>query len=101
MPFRRVFLLLVLALPCLLKAQEVRYIDLTVVRQRTELRHPPAPPSDCRVGAGCLGGGYGGVSMGGGALARRGPHALGIYLLCGTPTGTKSDGPLHSDFSMF
>src|SRR2546423_15616103 len=83
MPFRRVFLLLVLALPCLLKAQEVRYIDLTVVRQRTELRHPPAPPSDCRVGAGCLGGGYGGGSQGGGAAhparpprPRMLPHAL-------------------------
>ena len=100
MPFRRVFLLLVLALPCLLKAQEVRYIDLTVVRQRTELRHPPAPPSDCRVGAGCLGGGYGGVSMGDGAPDRRDPHALGIYLMRVTPTDINAAEPFQVEFKI-
>src|SRR5437879_7083068 len=100
MPFRRVFLLLVLALPCLLKAQEVRYIDLTIVRQRTELRHPPAPPSDCRVGAGCLGGGYGGVSMGDGAPDRRDPHALGIYLMRVTPTDINAAEPFQVEFKI-
>jgi len=100
MPFRRVFLLLVLALPCLLKAQEVRYIDLTVVRQRTELRHPPAPPSDCRVGAGCLGGGYGGVRMGDGAPDRRDPHALGIYLMRVTPTDINAAEPFQVEFKI-
>src|SRR2546429_2202818 len=38
MPFLRGFLLLLLALPCLLNAQEIKYIDVTAVRQRTELR---------------------------------------------------------------
>src|SRR5467141_4013294 len=86
MPFLRVFLLLLLALPCLLNAQEIKYIDLTAVRQRTELRHPPAPQSDCKEGMHCLGGGYGGGSVGDGAPDQRDPHALGIYLLRVTPT---------------
>src|SRR2546430_16079854 len=94
MPFRRVFLLLVLALPCLLKAQEVRYIDLTVVRQRTELRHPPAPPSDCRVGAGCLGGGYGGVCLGGGGAGRGGAAAPRILPVRGSSAGLQCAGPV-------
>src|SRR5438552_13564749 len=100
MPFRRVFLLLVLALPCLLKAQEVRYIDLTAVYQRTELRHPPAPPLDCREGSSCLGGGYGGGSVGDGAPDRRDPHALGIYLLRVTPTDINLGEPFQVEFKI-
>jgi hypothetical protein len=84
--FRSVFLSVVLAWPGLLKAQEIKYIDLTTVRQRTELRHPPAPQSDCRAGTGCLGGGYGVGSMGDGASDQGDPHALGIYLMRVTPT---------------
>jgi hypothetical protein len=49
-----VFLLPVLALPSLMKAQEIKYIDLTAVRQRTELRYPPAPQLDCGAGKGVL-----------------------------------------------
>ena len=78
MPFLRVFLLLLLALPCLLNAQEIKYIDLTAVRQRTELRHPPAPQSDCKEGTGCIGSGYGGSILRDGAPNQRDPRALGI-----------------------
>ena len=97
MPFRKVFLFLLLALPCLLKAQEIKYIDLTAIRQRTELRHPPAPQSDCREGASCLGGG-GGSSLGDGAPDRRDPHALGVYLMRVTPTDINAAEPFQVEF---
>jgi len=86
MLFQRGFLLLLFTLPCLLRAQEIKYIDLTAVRQRTELRYPLAPQSDCKERTGCMVGGYSGGSMGDGAPDQRDPHALGIYLLRVTPT---------------
>jgi hypothetical protein len=64
--FRSLFALLVLAWPYFLTAQEVKYIDISNVRLRTELRHPPPPPAECKAGA-CIGGGSGGVSVGDGA----------------------------------
>src|SRR5438046_5302597 len=85
MPFRRGFLLLLFALPCLLRAQEIKYIDITSVQQRTELRHPPVPSPDCKDGN-CVGGGIGGASVGDGAPDQRDPRALGVYLLQVTPT---------------
>src|SRR5437016_3368189 len=100
MPFLRVFLLLLLALPCLLTAQVTKHVDHTAVRLPTDLRHPPALQSDCRVGAGCLGGGYGGVSMGDGAPDRRDPHALGIYLMRVTPTDINAAEPFQVEFKI-
>ena len=41
MLLRNGFQLILFTLPCVLMAQEIKYIDLTDVRQRTELRHPP------------------------------------------------------------
>jgi hypothetical protein len=78
---RNVFVLLLLVSPFALKAQEIKLIDLSSIRQRAELRYPPA---DCRVGTLC--GGYGGGGVGDGAPDRRSPYALGIYLLRVTPT---------------
>src|SRR5256886_15672773 len=101
MPFLRVFLLLLLALPCLLNAQEIKYIDLTAVRQRTELRHPPAPQSDCKEGTGCMGSGYGGSILRDGAPNPRDPRALGIYLMRVTPTGTNAAGPFQVEINIF
>lgn len=100
MPFRKIFMWVLLALPCLLKAQEVKYIDLTPVRQRTELRHPPALQSDCREGTGCLGGGYGGGSIRDGAPDQRDPHALGIYLMRVTPTDINGAEPFKVEFKI-
>jgi len=97
MTVRRGFLLLLFTLPCLLRAQEIKYIDLTDVRQRTELRQPPAPQSDCKGGTGCIGGGYGGGSVGDGAPDRRDPHALGIYLLR-FPTDINPAEPFQVEF---
>ena len=73
------------AWPALLHAQEVKYIDLTFVQQRTELRHPPAPPPECEDGK-CLGEGIGGASVRDGAADQRDSHALGVYLLHVAPT---------------
>jgi hypothetical protein len=100
MDFRKIFLLLLLTLPCLLKAQEIKYIDLTGVRQRMELRHPPAPQSDCAEGTGCMGGGYGGGSVRDGAPDRRDPHALGIYLLRVTPIDINPAEPFEVEFKI-
>ena len=66
--------------PILLSAQEVEYIDLSVLSQRTQLRHPPAPP--CQDG---ICGGYGGGGVADGAPDRRDPHAMGVYLLGVSP----------------
>lgn len=63
-----------------LDGQEIRYIDLTVVHQHTDLRYPPAPPAKCEQGASCVVSGYAGASLGDGAPDRRAPHALGISL---------------------
>jgi hypothetical protein len=85
---RFVFLL---ACPVLLHAQEVRYIDLSVISQRIQLRHPPAPPCNDRCG------GYGGVGVGDGAPDRR-DHALGVYLLSVSPTEINPAQPFEAEF---
>jgi hypothetical protein len=100
MPLRKIFLSLALASPCLLNAQEIKYIDLAAIRQRTELRHPPAPPADCGAAKGCIGGGYGGGSIGDGAPDQRDPHALGIYLMRVTPTDINAAEPFQAEFKI-
>ena len=100
MSFRSVFLILALAWPSLLKGQEIKYIDLSDVRPRKELRHPPAPQPDCREGTHCMGGGYGGGSVGDGAPDQRDPHALGIYLLRVTPTDINPAEPFQVEFKI-
>ncbi len=100
MLFRNAFQLILFTLPCILMAQEIKYIDITDLRQRTELRHPPAPQSDCKEGTGCIGGGYGGGSVGDGAPDQRDPHALGIYLLRVTPTDINPAEPFQVEFKV-
>jgi len=78
--------------------EEIRYIDLTVVQQRTELRHPPAPLVNCEEGAPCTSGGYGGVAIGDGAPDWRDPHALGIYLVRVSPTDVDPAKPFEAEF---
>lgn len=81
-----------------LSAQEVRYIDLVGVTQRTQLRNPPAPQPNCDEGKPCAGGGWGGVSIGDGAADRRDPHALGIYLVSVSPTEIRAGEPFEAEF---
>ena len=97
--FRSLFAFLVLAWPCFVKAQEVKYIDLTSVQQRAELRHPPAAPAECKEGT-CTGGGSGGVSVGDGAPDQRDPHALAVYLLHVTPTEIRPAEPFETEFKV-
>jgi hypothetical protein len=96
MPLRSVFLLLVLAWPGLLNAQEIRYIDISNILPRTELRHPPAPQSNSKG----LGGGEGGGSVRDGAPDYRDPHALGIYLLRVTPRDISPAEPFQVEFKI-
>src|SRR3984893_1517518 len=100
MLFQKGFLLLLFTLPCLLRAQEIKYIELTAVRQRTELRYPPAPQSDCKEHTGCVVGGYSGGSVGDGAPDQRDLHALGIYLLRVTPTDINPAEPFQVEFKV-
>src|SRR6202162_4793329 len=96
MTIRSLFLLLVLSCPGLLRAQEIKYIDISNVRQRTELRYPPAP--DCKNGTLC--GGYGGGSVGDGASDQRDPHALGTSLLRVSPTYITPAEPFQVEFKI-
>ncbi len=95
---RRAVLFVLLAQSAMLRAQEVKYIDLSLISQRTELRYPPAPPPDCKPDRSCVGGGYGGVGVGDGAPDRRDPHALGVYLLRVTPTDIDPAKPFQAEF---
>jgi hypothetical protein len=97
MPFRRTFLFLIIAWAGLLKAQEIKYIDLSSASQRTELRHPPAPQSDCKN---CMGAGSGGTSVSDGASDHRDPHALGIYLWRVTPMEINPTVPFEVEFKV-
>jgi hypothetical protein len=63
---KAIILTLIVAASCATGiAQEVAYLDLTDVTPRTELRHPPAPPSKCNSDHVCTGtgGGSGSVSV--------------------------------------
>jgi hypothetical protein len=93
---RSLFFLLVLSCPDLLRAQEMKFIDISNVRQRTELRYPPAP--DCKNGGLC--GGYVSGIVGDGASDQRDPHALGIYLLRVTPTDINPAEPFQVEFKI-
>lgn len=92
----RMLLLLLLTVPLVLKAQEIKFIDLTLVPQHTELRHPLAPQVAC--GTGECGGGVGSVSVGCGAPDHRDPHALGVELLHVTPTAINPAEPIEVEF---
>jgi len=100
--FRGVFLFIALVAPGVLKAQEVKYIDISSVVARTELRHPPAPRQECKGGTNCIGvgGGSGGGSVTDGAPDQRDPHALGIYLLRVTPTEINPAEPFQVEFKI-
>jgi hypothetical protein len=100
MSFRGVILFIALTWGGVLQAQEVKYIDISNVHQRTELRVPPAPPPVCEEGKGCTSGGYGVFMVGDGAADRRDPHALAIYLLRVTPTDINPVEPFQVEFKV-
>lgn len=75
----------------IIHAQEIKFIDLSNIRQRTELRSPPAAQSDCVPNQSCVGGGYGGGSVGDGGPDPRDPRALGVALDSIVPTDITLD----------
>lgn len=97
---RRTLVFLLFAWSTLLRAQEMRYIDLSLIRQHTELRHPPAPPADCKAAGGCMGSGHGGGSIEDCGPDLRDPHALGVYLLHVTPPAINSVEPFKAEFKV-
>jgi hypothetical protein len=90
---RRMCLLALFLCSILLNAQEVKFIDLSVVSQRTQLRHPPAPPCGAGVCAG-----YAGSAIGDGAPDFRDPHAMGVYLLRISPAELTALEPFEAEF---
>jgi len=93
------FLILVLICPVLTHAQEVKYAELSFAQQRTELRHPPAPPSECKDGM-CIGGGGVSVSVEDSAPDQRDPHALAVYLVRVEPTEIDTSKPFQAEFKI-
>jgi len=94
---RHISLLLVFAWSAFFGAQELRHIDLASIRQRTDLRFPPQPPTNCEDGTGGVGGGWGG-SIGDGASDIRDPHALGVFLWRVTATDIDPAEPFEAEF---
>ena len=79
------------------QAQEIKFIDLSSTRQRTELRFQPAQHDDCVPNRGCVRGGYGGGSVADGAPDPRDPRALGVTLDSVVPTDITLD-PFEAEF---
>jgi hypothetical protein len=85
----------------LLYAQEVKLVDLSVISQRTALRHPPAPRSRCEGNTPCgVSGGLGGGGVADGAPDIRDPHALGVFLENVNPTEIKGDESFEIEFKV-
>lgn len=95
---RHLSLLLVFICSASANEREIKYIDLSSIQQRIELRHPPPPRTNCEDGSNCLGGGWGGGSIGDGAPDIRDPHALGVYLLRVVPTDIDPTEPFEAEF---
>ena len=90
-------LFFLLVCPGVLQAQEIKFVDLSNVQQRTALRSPPARQPDCVPNQGCVGGGYGGGSVADGSPDPRDPRALGVALDSVAPTDISLD-PFEAEF---
>jgi hypothetical protein len=89
-------LLLTLASVCA-DAQEVKYLDLTAVSQRTTLRFPPAP-SEPGIDGGGVGSGSASVLISDGAADIHDPRALGAYLENVSPHEIDPAQPFEAEF---
>ena len=94
MRIRRLAIALLICCP-VLGAQEVRYVDLTAVEQRTQLRYPHAAETPLH---GICGGGSGGMEGEGPDI--RDPHALGVYLTHRTATRIDPAQPFQVEFKV-
>jgi hypothetical protein len=96
---RHTLLVLMLACPCWAGAQEVKFIDLSSIKQHTQLRFPPAPQGYCPPGASCgTGTGFSSGSVADGAPDWRDPRALGVWLVHVTPTNINPLEPFQVEF---
>lgn len=95
---RTLSFLLVIAPAVSLSAQEARYIELTAIEQRTELRYPPAPPPKCNAHGCSVVGGIGGASVADGAPDPRDPRVLEISVLRVSPTDINPNEPFEGEF---
>jgi len=95
---RKLPLLLVITAGALLNAQEAKYIDLTVIQQRTELRYPPAPPPQCDGNECSFSGGVAGDSIADGAPDARDPRVLQIDVLRVSPADIDPKEPFEAEF---
>jgi len=86
--------LFLLLCPILLNAEEVKFIDLTVVSQRTEIRYPPS--LNCREGTAC-GGGCGTAIVDGAPDNQR---ALAVYLTKVFSTAVNPAEPFDAEFKV-
>jgi len=93
----RLALLFLLVCSGILHAQEIKFIDLGNVQQRTELRSPPAERQDCASNRQCVGGGSGGGSVADGGPDSRDPRALAVALDSVVPTDLTLD-PFDAEF---
>jgi len=91
-------LLAKLLVPAILQAQEVRYIDLTGVLQKTDLRRPPVPPPDCKAGVPCGMSGYFGLSISDGAPDPKDPSKLTVQILSVVPDRIDPLQPIEVEF---
>jgi hypothetical protein len=98
--WRQILLVLLLASSTFLRAQEVRFVDLSTTDQRTALRFPAVQQPECKPGEPCVGGGVGGGSVADSALDPRDPRALGVALDRVTPTDITLDA-FEADFRVF
>ena len=97
---KRGALALAVALSCVAYGQEVRFIDMTAGKPRTELRYPPSPPPICEEGRPCVGGGWGGGSVSDGAANPRDPQALALYLLSIDPRNIDPEQNAIAEFRL-
>jgi hypothetical protein len=82
----------------ILQAQEIKFIDLSNIRQRPELRSPPAQQAGCVPNPGCVeGDGYGGGSVADIGSNPRDLRALGVALDSVVPTDITLD-PFEVEF---
>lgn len=82
-----------------LNAQEVKYLDLTIVPKQAEPRYPPVSPTNCET-VPYVGAMSAGSSVGSGASETGDVHALGVYLEHVSPTDISPAKPFEADFKV-
>lgn len=96
-----VLLLVQFLVPAILQAQEVHFIDLRGVQQRTGLRSLPASFPECRAGTVCGGASGVGTVIMDGAPDPPDPGAITIQILSALPDRIDTVQPIELEFRVF